>query len=329
MISKYLIEYNPKESRKLNIIGLRATYGLTLMKLKEEFNDLAVFTADTSTSAGLDRFRQSYPDSFFDVGIAEQAMIAIAAGYVANGGTAIASTFAPFLMLRGAEQIRLSLGYMKLPLIVTGLASGLALGYLGYTHCCIEDTALALSIPNIFLYTPSDSYELKSILPYIIKMKRPCYIRLTGSSKTKAVHKSEFETDFFSPIPIHKGGDDLLILSTGIVSGNVNEALKQLDESYTKRLSHYILPFIDQEKTQGEITQLVGKYKNIIFNEEALYGGIASLVTKALLDCKSKPKLLLNIHPNNYIECGSHDFMLSQINLGVENIKEQVVRVLS
>ena len=71
---------------------------------------ISVFTADTSTSAGLDRFKNSYPDSFFDCGIAEQCMISTAAGYVEEGGTALASTFAPFLVLRSAEQIRLTLG---------------------------------------------------------------------------------------------------------------------------------------------------------------------------------------------------------------------------
>ena len=89
-------------------------------------------------------------------------MIASAAGYVAEGGTALASTFAPFLILRAAEQIRL-MGYMKLPLIITGLASGISLGYLGYTHCCVEDLPYILNIPNIYVYSPSDAYELEKI----------------------------------------------------------------------------------------------------------------------------------------------------------------------
>ena len=89
-------------------------------------------------------------------------MIASAAGYVAEGGIALASTFAPFLILRAAEQIRLSMGYMKLPLVITGLASGF-LGYLGYTHCCVEDLPYILNIPNIYVYSPSDAYELEQL----------------------------------------------------------------------------------------------------------------------------------------------------------------------
>ena len=82
------IGFSQKDSKKLNILGLRAAYGLTLFKLKKSNDMLSVFTADTSTSAGLDRFRNAYPDSFFDCGIAEQCMISTAAGYVEEGGTA-------------------------------------------------------------------------------------------------------------------------------------------------------------------------------------------------------------------------------------------------
>ena len=171
-MNKISIEFSTKDSKKLNILGLRAAYGLTLFKLKKINENISVFTADTSTSAGLDRFRKSYPNSYFDCGIAEQCMISTAAGYVEEGGTALASTFAPFLVLRSAEQIRLTLGYMKLPLIVTGLASGISLGFLGYTHCCIEDLALIFNIPNIFTYIPSDCFELNQVLPHLINLRK-------------------------------------------------------------------------------------------------------------------------------------------------------------
>ena len=56
------------------------------------------------------------------------------------------------------------MGYMKLPLVITGLASGVSLGYLGYTHCCVEDLPYILNIPNIYVYSPSDAYELEQLL---------------------------------------------------------------------------------------------------------------------------------------------------------------------
>ena len=67
MQKKYSIEFSKKNSLRSNMIGMRATYGLTLLKIKEDLNDLSVFTADTSTSAGLERFRNNFPESFYDV----------------------------------------------------------------------------------------------------------------------------------------------------------------------------------------------------------------------------------------------------------------------
>ena len=324
MNSTISIPFSKKDSKKLNTIGLRATYGLTLLKLKEEIKSLAVFTADTSTSAGLDRFRQSYPESFHDIGIAEQAMISIAAGYVAEGGTAAASTFAPFLMLRSAEQIKLSLGYMNLPLIVTGLASGLALGHLGYTHCCVEDSSLAISIPNIYMYTPSDAFELRNFLPYIINMRKPTYIRLTGAGKTKQIYSNEITTDFYSPIPLKTNGEELVILSSGVVSSNVKEAINLLDEFKKEKISHYVIPFIDQLRTQEAIGRIIRKFPNIIVCDESTLGGVSSLILSELQKLSINPNLILNIHPSKFLHCGSHNYMLKQIGLGKKEIYEQI-----
>tara|TARA_Y100001968_G_scaffold333021_1_gene393649 strand:+ start:2210 stop:3196 length:987 start_codon:yes stop_codon:yes gene_type:complete len=328
MNSTKSIPFSKKDSKKLNAIGLRATYGLTILKLKEEIKSLAVFTADTSTSAGLDRFRQTYPESFYDIGIAEQAMISIAAGYVAEGGIAAASTFAPFLMLRSAEQIRLSLGYMNLPLIVTGLASGLALGHLGYTHCCVEDSSLAISIPNIYMYTPSDAFELRNFLPYIINMRRPTYIRLTGIGKTKQIYSDDITTDFYSPIPIETSGEELLILSSGVVSANVKEAINLLVEARKEKISHYVIPFLDQVKTPEAIGRIIKNFPNIIVCDESTIGGVSSIILSQLQNLKITPNLILNIHPSKYLSCGSHDYMLKQIGLSKEEIYEQIIKII-
>ena len=80
--------YNKKLSTRSNAIGMRASYGLSCLAAKNKFSDLSVFTADTATSAGLDRFRTQYQSSFYDLGISEQALIATAAGFVASGGKA-------------------------------------------------------------------------------------------------------------------------------------------------------------------------------------------------------------------------------------------------
>ena len=94
-------------------VGQRATLGLVLFELAKFNKKLFVVTADVSTSAGLDRFRKTYPDQFADVGIAEQNMIGVAAGIATNGFDVITTTFAPFQTLRCCEQIKVNLAYTK------------------------------------------------------------------------------------------------------------------------------------------------------------------------------------------------------------------------
>ena len=98
-----------------------------------------VLDFDVSTSAGLDRFKKNYPEKYIDVGIAEQNLIGIAAGIASEKFKVLTTTLLPFQTMRCNEQIKVNLGYMKNKVCMIGIASGLVLGNLGYTHCCIED----------------------------------------------------------------------------------------------------------------------------------------------------------------------------------------------
>ena len=141
-------------------LGMRATFGLIAMELVKKYPDLIITTSDVSTSAGLDRYKNKYPDKFIDVGIAEQNLIGVSAGLSSEGFKVISTTFSPFQTLRCCEQIKVHLGYMKHKICMVGLASGLVLGNLGFTHCSIEDIGSLRSIPNISIVVPSDPFEL-------------------------------------------------------------------------------------------------------------------------------------------------------------------------
>ena len=153
------MDINDRNIKMWSTIGARATFGLAALDLAKEIDNLIVLTCDVSTSAGLDRFRKTYPNKYIDLGIAEQNMIGIATGLANEGFPVITTTFAPFQTMRCCEQIKVNLGYMKKNVTMVGLASGLVLGTLGYTHCCIEDIGVLRSIPNLSIISPADSLE--------------------------------------------------------------------------------------------------------------------------------------------------------------------------
>ena len=103
--------------RNINLwrsVGQRATYGLSIMELAKLDDKLVIVTSDTSTSAGLDRFKRKYPDRYFDIGIAEQNTLGVAAGLANEGLNVFVSTFAPFQTMRCLEQIKINLAYMQM-----------------------------------------------------------------------------------------------------------------------------------------------------------------------------------------------------------------------
>ena len=152
-----MIDINTKKIDMWSKIGSRATLGIAILEIEKNLKNLCVVTCDVSTSAGLDRFRKQKPDKYLDLGISEQNLIGVASGLSSEGFDVITTTFAPFQTLRCCEQIKVNLGYMKSKVIMVGLASGLVLGTLGYTHCSIEEVGVLRSIPNITIISPADS----------------------------------------------------------------------------------------------------------------------------------------------------------------------------
>ena len=145
------MEINDRNIKLFSTVGPRAAFGLWITDVAKKMENLMVVTCDVSTSAGLDRFRKTFPDQYIDLGIAEQNMIGVAAGLSSEDFKVITTTFAPFQTMRCCEQIKVNLGYMKEKITMVGLASGLVLGNLGYTHHGLQDYALMRSFPNTII----------------------------------------------------------------------------------------------------------------------------------------------------------------------------------
>lgn len=129
------MEINEKNIKLWSKLGPRATLGLCALDIAKTNKNLLIITCDVSTSAGLDRYRKTFTDQYIDLGIAEQNMIGVATGLASENFDVITTTFAPFQTMRCCEQIKVNLGYMQEKITMVGLASGLILGNLGFTHC--------------------------------------------------------------------------------------------------------------------------------------------------------------------------------------------------
>ena len=218
---------NEKNVKLYSSIGSRATFGLVALDLVKENDKLMILTSDVSTSAGLDRFRKTYSDNYLDVGIAEQNLIGVAAGMASEGYDVITTTFSPFQTLRCCEQIKVNLGYMEEKIIMIGLASGLVLGNLGFTHCSIEDIGVLRSIPNLTIISPADCGETAKSIYAAIKHKNSVYIRLTGGSNNRSVFLKDYEFKIGKGIKLVEG-EDISIFASGTMVKNALEVSENL-----------------------------------------------------------------------------------------------------
>ena len=310
-----------KSSRLWSLIGSRATFGLTILELGKK-NNLMVLTADTSTSAGLDRFKKTFPEKFLDVGVAEQNLIGIAAGLASEGMNVFTATFGPFQTMRCCEQIKVHVGYMKHKICMVGLASGVVLGTLGYTHCCIEDISIMRSIPGITVISPADCTETVKATLAAIKHKNSVYIRLTGDMNQPVVFNKDYDFEIGKGIKLLDEGN-ISIIATGTMVHKSLEAAKILQEKgiIAKVINIHTIKPLD-EKLIHELS--INSKLLVTVEEHSVIGGLGS----AIADFKSTlndapPQLFIGL-PNEYKKSGKYVDILDNYGLTSEKIAKTI-----
>jgi len=316
------MDINEKNIKIWSTIGSRATLGIAALDLAKEIDNLMVLTCDVSTSAGLDRFRKTYPNKYLDLGIAEQNMIGVAAGLASENFNVITTTFAPFQTMRCCEQIKVNVGYMKQRICMVGIASGLALGTLGYTHCCIEDVGILRSIPGITIISPADSLETVKALQAAVKSESPSYLRLTGSSNNPIVYNKDYEFKIGKSITL-KEGKDITIFCTGSMVHQCLEAAKILE---TRNVSskvvnmHTIKP-IDKLAIEDSCKSTLV----VSVEEHNIVGGLGSAIAEHKSSLKISPKQLFLGIKDTYSKGGNYKFLQEKHRLTSDKIVEDIL----
>ena len=317
------MEINEKNIKIWSTIGSRATFGLVALDLAKKIENLIILTGDVSTSAGLDRYRKTYPNKYLDTGIAEQNLIGIAAGLASEDYNVLTTTFAPFQTMRCCEQIKVNLGYMKQKVCMVGLASGLALGTLGFTHSCIEDIGVLRSIPGLTIISPADSLETIKSVQEAIKLNSPSYIRLSGSSNNPIVYKKDYKFEIGKAIKLTEG-DDVTIFCTGTMVFQcieVEKELKQKNISTSIVNVHTIKPIDINSIKEACKSKLI-----VTVEEHNIIGGLGSAVSENLSSIEGSPKLLSLGVNDSYSKGGEYKYLLNKYGLTSEKIVESILK---
>ena len=313
---------NERNIKIWSTIGARATLGIAALELAKEIDNLMVLTCDVSTSAGLDRFRKTYPEKYLDLGIAEQNMIGVAAGLASENFNVITTTFAPFQTMRCCEQIKVNLGYMEQKICMVGIASGLALGTLGYTHCCIEDVGILRSIPGITIISPADSLETVKALEAAVKSETPSYLRLTGSSNNPIIYNKNYEFKIGKSITLREG-KDITIFCAGAMVHKSLEVAKILESKNisTKVVNMHTIKPIDKMA----IEEACNSKLIVSVEEHNIIGGLGSAIAEYKSSLTKSPKQLFLGIKDTYSKGGNYKFLQEKHRLTSNKIVEDIL----
>jgi transketolase len=299
-----------------------AFFGAALPEIAQEKENLKLLTADVATLAGMTSFQKKFPKKFLNVGIAEQNMIGIAAGFAMEGYCVFASTYASFIAVRSLEQVRQHLSHLKLNIKIVGFSTGTMMSKSGISHWATEDLAFTRALPRLQVFSPADALESVKIAKYAASVDYPMYIRISGGPNCPMVYKEDYE---FVPgkLVTLREGNDVGIISTGLMvyeSLNAANILKNKGISTAVYNMHTIKP-IDKDG----LKEVFAKYKLIVTIEEHnIIGGMGSAVAEFKATLNNTPRQIFIGVKDFTNDLGSHKYVLSNLGLTAEKIADRI-----
>ena len=306
-------------------VATRAAFGNALVELGAKRDDFVVLDADLAAATQTGMFKKAYPDRFYDCGIAEADMIGIAAGIAATGKKVVCSSFAMFAAGRAFEQIRNSVGYPHLNVIIGATHAGISVGEDGATHQCCEDIALMRTIPGMTVINPADETEAKKAVEAAFELDGPVYMRF-GRLAVPVIFGEDYKFEVGKSVEL-KEGNDVTIIATGLMVAEALEAYELLKkEGINARVinMHTIKPLdneavIKAAKETGAI---------VTAEEHSVIGGLGGAVSELLSEEYPVPVLKLGVY-DTFGHSGPAPKLLDEFGLRAVNIAEKAKKAIT
>ena len=277
-------------------------FGLTLLELAKNNDKIIGITPAMPSGSSLKFMMDAFPERAFDVGIAEQHAVTLAAGMATQKMIVFCNIYSTFLQ-RAYDQIIHDVALQNLPVILCLDRAGLV-GEDGPTHHGVFDIAYLRCIPNMIIYAPKDTLELRNILYTVsLGLNHPISIRYPRGRGTIINWQQPFEKIDIGTATCLKMGTTKAVLSTGFIGNNVTEALQNIE--YNATISHYDFGFI-KPLDEALLHDIFKKYKTIFTIEDGtIKGGFGSAVVEFAATHNYKNIITILGIPDHFIEQGT------------------------
>lgn len=315
-----MLDFEVKEQK-----DTRSGFGVGLMEAAKADSNVVGLCADLTGSLKMNAFQDTYPDRFFQAGIAEANMMGVAAGMANAGKIPFAGTFANFATGRVYDQIRQSIAYSKKNVKIAASHSGLTLGEDGATHQILEDIGLMKMLPNMTVICTADFNQTKAATIAAAKHDGPIYLRF-GRPKMPVFTPEDQEFIIGKANLIHEGTDVTIVCTGHLVWESVLAAQKLRDLGISAEVLniHTIKP-LDNEA----ILKSVSKTGCVVSAEEHMInGGLGESVSSLLSRELPSPQEFVAVN-DTFGESGKPAELLVKYGLDSQNIVEACQKVIS
>jgi transketolase len=304
--------YNKRENRPT-----RAGFGEGLLEAGHLNDNVYALGADITTSVGVDLFARAFPDRFFSLGIAEQNCAGVAAGMALMDKTPVFTTYAVFSAIRATDQIRISICYNNLHVLIGGAHAGISVGPDGATHQALEDIAVMRCLPNMTVISPCDATQASIMTRMaILEEKGPVYLRF-GREAVADFTPPELETRI-GKAQVLQPGNHLTLIATGHM---VWEALKAAEMLSLKGINARVINMHTIKPIDTDAILKAAKETRLIISieEHQVTGGLGSAIAEVLVgNCPVRMERIGT--PDCFGESGKPEELLDKYGLTAEKI---------
>lgn len=308
--------------------SIRDGFGEALVELGKTNPDVVVLTADLADSTRVKEFADKFPDRFYQVGVAEQGLVTIAAGLSEAGKIPFTTSYAVFSPGRTWEQIKVTAALNNVPVKIVGAHAGFGASMYGATHESLEDIALMRVIPNMVVVSPCDYEEAKKATVAVAKNGKPTYLRL-ARQESSTITKPESAFEIGKANILYEGRNPkVTIIGTGPVLSEALDAAHELESEGIGSVVinlHTIKPI--DEQTLIHWAKVTGAVVTV--EEHQIMGGMGSAVAEVLARNLPVPIEFVGVKDSFGESARNYQELWKKFGLTKENIIEAVKKVIA
>lgn len=300
--------------------ALRQTFGETLAELADRDPAIVLLDGDVGSSTGAGLFEAAHPTRYVQTGIAEQNMMAMAAGLATLGYRPYVSTFACFAVARALDSIRVLIAQPRLDVKIMGGYAGLLTGMTGKTHQMFNDIAIMRTLPNLLVLAPADEVEARQAIAAVAEVRGPAYMQLTREP-SGVLFGPDYRFRLGRAVRLRQGADVTLI-STGVQTTRVAEAAGILAG---RGIAASLLHVPTVKPLDGEAIVAAARVSGyvITIEEQSVLGGLGGAVAELPAERYPVPVSRLGIR-DRFGESGPNDQLLDKYRLSAARVAEDV-----